>query len=142
MGGTERGSVLDSFMRNNHSSKKIGSGKHLPAMFAYAYVVEGNITNGLSPPPYISSNAAIRVGEDIQKPDSDVIVYSEDIKNSPIMNFSCKTSCRDVLGKHINGNYSVILPPVDVITKSETITVLQQNTNWSILQYGISRHVL
>jgi hypothetical protein len=27
--GTERGSVLDSFMRNNHSSKKIGSGKHL-----------------------------------------------------------------------------------------------------------------
>lgn len=53
-------------------------------MFAYALaknVVEGNITVNViittSVTNIIEQYAAIRVGEDIQKPDSDVIVYSE-----------------------------------------------------------------
>lgn len=42
--------------------------------------------------------AVIDVGEDKQKPDSDVLVYSES-NNSPIINFSCKTSCRERAGQ-------------------------------------------
>ena len=40
----------------------------------------------------------IAVGEDKQKPDSDVLIYSES-NNTPIINFSCKTSCRERAGQ-------------------------------------------
>ena len=43
--------------------------------------------------------AIIKVGEDEQKPDSDVLVYSMEDKTSPIINFSCKTSCRERAGQ-------------------------------------------
>lgn len=42
--------------------------------------------------------AVIDVGEDKQKPDSDVLVYSES-NDIPIINFSCKTSCREKAGQ-------------------------------------------
>ncbi len=42
--------------------------------------------------------AVINVGEDKQKPDSDVLIYSES-NNTPIINFSCKTSCRERAGQ-------------------------------------------
>lgn len=87
-------------------ARKSAAGNIFQQMFAYALaknVVEGNITVNViittSVTNIIEQYAAIRVGEDIQKPDSDVIVYSEDIKNSPIMNFSCKTSCRERAGQ-------------------------------------------
>ena len=46
----------------------------------------------------INQYAAISVGNDIQTPDSDIIVYS-DVPNTPILNISCKTSCRERAGQ-------------------------------------------
>jgi type II restriction enzyme len=93
-------------IRDASQARKSAAGNIFQQMFAYALaknVVEGNITVNViittSVTNIIEQYAAIRVGEDIQKPDSDVIVYSEDIKNSPIMNFSCKTSCRERAGQ-------------------------------------------
>lgn len=43
--------------------------------------------------------AVIKVGEDEQKPDSDVLVYSVEDRTGPIINFSCKTSCRERAGQ-------------------------------------------
>lgn len=43
--------------------------------------------------------AIIKVGDNEQKPDSDVLVYSAEDRTSPIINFSCKTSCRERAGQ-------------------------------------------
>lgn len=72
-----------------------------------AYCLAKNVLNGsinvpviitLSVKQIIDKYAAITVDNEIQKPDSDVIVYSEK-KDTPILNFSCKTSCRERAGQ-------------------------------------------
>lgn len=93
-------------IRDANQARKSAAGNIFQQMFAYSLaknVVEGNITVDVtittSVTSMIEQYAAIRVGEDIQKPDSDVIIYSVDNENSPIMNFSCKTSCRERAGQ-------------------------------------------
>lgn len=47
----------------------------------------------------LNEYAVIKVGDDEQKPDSDILVYSVEDETSPIINFSCKTSCRERAGQ-------------------------------------------
>ncbi len=101
---TERiaaGSITDA-----DQTRKTAAGNVFQQMFAYALaqnIVEGNIIKPvivtMSVSSLIKQYASIRVDEDVLKPDSDVIVYSEEGTNSPIMNFSCKTSFRERAGQ-------------------------------------------
>jgi len=87
-------------------ARKTAAGNVFQQMLAYAIaqnIIVGNITKPvvvtMSVKNLIEQYAAIQVDEDILKPDSDVIVYSLEAGNSPIMNFSCKTSCRERAGQ-------------------------------------------
>ena len=72
-----------------------------------AYNLAQNVVNGIITKPVIvtmsvqhiiDQYAAISVGNEIQKPDSDIIVYSNS-PSTPILNISCKTSCRERAGQ-------------------------------------------
>ena len=74
-----------------------------------AYCMAENIINGnLSPRLVVKMNgfkdiidqyASIRIGDEVQQPDTDVLVYDPDNEKSPIVIFSCKTSLRERAGQ-------------------------------------------
>lgn len=91
---------------NADQARKAAAGNIFQQLFAYALaqnIVCGNIAAPVvvttSVRDLIDKYAAIQVGDGIQKPDSDVIVYSLAEPASPILNFSCKTSCRERAGQ-------------------------------------------
>ena len=91
---------------NADQARKSTAGNIFQQMIAYTFaknIVLGNITGNLtvtmSTANILDEYATIKVGEDSQKPDSDVLIYDEDDTASPIMNFSCKTSCRERAGQ-------------------------------------------
>lgn len=61
--------------------------------------VNAHVVVATSAADIVDQYAAIHVGDDIQKPDSDILVYSEEDDTSPILIFSCKTSCRERAGQ-------------------------------------------
>ena len=98
--------VASGVIRSADQARKSAAGNIFQQMFAYAIaknVLNGNITVPItvtmSVSGIIDKYAAIAVGDDIQKPDSDVIIYCDENENSPILNFSCKTSCRERAGQ-------------------------------------------
>ena len=98
--------VLSGAIRNADQARKSAAGNIFQQMVAYSIaknVVNGNIASHVivttSVSHIIEEYAAISVDGEIQTPDSDVIVYSEENANSPILNFSCKTSCRERAGQ-------------------------------------------
>lgn len=98
--------VAEGKIKNADQARKSVAGNLFQQFFAYTLaknIVHGSIdkpvTVTTSVKEIIDQYAAIHVGEDIQKPDSDVIVYAADNANSPILNFSCKTSCRERAGQ-------------------------------------------
>lgn len=91
---------------NADQARKTAAGNVFQQMLAYTIaqnILIGNITKSvavtMSVSNLIDQYAAIKVGEDTLKPDSDVIVYALEDDHSPIMNFSCKTSCRERAGQ-------------------------------------------
>lgn len=98
--------VTSGEIQSADQARKTAAGNVFQQMLAYAIaqnVLIGNITKQIvvtmSVKNLIEQYAAIQVDEDILKPDSDVIVYSLENGNNPIMNFSCKTSCRERAGQ-------------------------------------------
>jgi type II restriction enzyme len=97
--------IASGLITNADQARKSAAGNIFQQMVAYVIaqnVIENNITKNVivttSTSNIISEYAAIQVGEDVQKPDSDVIIYSPD-GDTPIMNLSCKTSCRERAGQ-------------------------------------------
>lgn len=93
-------------IKNADQARKTAAGNVFQQMLAYAIaqnILIGNITKPvavtMSVQHLIEQYATIQVDEDTLKPDSDVIVYSLEEGNRPIMNFSCKTSCRERAGQ-------------------------------------------
>lgn len=93
-------------INNADQARKSTAGNIFQQMIAYTFaknIVLGNITGNLtvtmSTANILDEYATIKVGEDSQKPDSDVLIYDEADTASPIMNFSCKTSCRERAGQ-------------------------------------------
>lgn len=91
---------------NADQARKTAAGNVFQQMLAYAIaqnIIIGNIIKPvvvtMSVKNLIEQYASIKVDEDTLKPDSDVIVYSLDEGEKPIMNFSCKTSCRERAGQ-------------------------------------------
>lgn len=87
-------------------ARKSAAGNVFQQMLAYAIaqnIIIGNVTKPvvvtMSVKNLIEQYASIKVDEDTLKPDSDVIIYSIDEGEKPIMNFSCKTSCRERAGQ-------------------------------------------
>lgn len=98
--------VTSGEITNADQARKSAAGNIFQQFFAYTLaknIVHGNITVPVvvttSVKNIINEYAAIQVDDDIQFPDSDVIVYSSLDENSPILNFSCKTSCRERAGQ-------------------------------------------
>jgi len=93
-------------IRDASQARKSAAGNIFQQFVAYTLsknIVLGNINKDIvvttSTKRILEDYAAIRVGDDIQKPDSDVLIYSSNDINSPIINFSCKTSCRERAGQ-------------------------------------------
>lgn len=93
-------------IKNADQARKSAAGNIFQQMFAYSLaknIICGNITVPVTVTTSVSGiidqYAAINVDSDIMRPDSDVIVFSEECKDSPILNFSCKTSCRERAGQ-------------------------------------------
>ena len=91
---------------NADQSKKSTAGNVFQQMVAYTLaqnIVQGNIAGNLtvtmSTKNILEEYATIKVGEDSQKPDSDVLIYDDSNTSSPIMNFSCKTSSKERAGQ-------------------------------------------
>lgn len=87
-------------------ARKNAAGNVFQQLFAYTVaqnVILGNITKPVAVTTSASSllkqYASIHVGDDVLTPDSDVLIYAPDADDSPIMNFSCKTSCRERAGQ-------------------------------------------
>lgn len=87
-------------------ARKSAAGNIFQQFVAYTMaknVVLGNIEKEVivttSTKKILDDYAVIRVGDDVQKPDSDVLIYSPHDTHSPIINFSCKTSCRERAGQ-------------------------------------------
>ena len=87
-------------------ARKSVAGNIFQQLLAYllaANVINGNISHHvivtMSVKNIIESYAQISVNGDIMKPDSDVVVYCEEKENSPVINLSCKTSCRERAGQ-------------------------------------------
>lgn len=92
-------------IKDKDQARKSVAGNLLQQFVAYSLAkniivknIEKNVVVTLSA-SILNEYAVIKVGDDEQKPDSDVIVYSEEDKTSPIINFSCKTSCRERAGQ-------------------------------------------
>lgn len=93
-------------IRSADQARRSAAGNVFQQMLAYAIaqnIIIGNVTKPvavtMSVSNLIEQYASIQVNEDTLKPDSDVIVYAPEGNNSPIMNFSCKTSCRERAGQ-------------------------------------------
>ncbi len=93
-------------IRSADQARKNAAGNVFQQLLAYSIarnIIVGNISKSvavtMSVKGIIDKYAAIKVDEDTLKPDSDVVVYSVEESNSPIMNFSCKTSCRERAGQ-------------------------------------------
>ena len=87
-------------------ARKSAAGNIFQQFVAYTLaknVVLGNIEREVivttSTKKILDDYAVIKVGDDEQKPDSDVLIYSPSDTHSPIINFSCKTSCRERAGQ-------------------------------------------
>lgn len=98
--------IASGAITNADQARKSAAGNIFQQLFAYSLaknVLNGNIASHVivstSVASVIDQYAAIAVGDDVQKPDSDVIVYSDEQEDSPIINFSCKTSCRERAGQ-------------------------------------------
>lgn len=97
--------ILKKEIKDASQARKSVAGNLFQQFIAYSIaknILVGNINKNVI--VTLSSNildeyAVIKVGDDEQKPDSDVLVYSEDDKTTPIINFSCKTSCRERAGQ-------------------------------------------
>lgn len=97
----ETGEITD-----KDQARKNAAGNVFQQFVAYTLsknIVIGNINKDVvvttSTKKILEDYASISVGEDIQKPDSDVLIYSPSDTNSPIINFSCKTSFRERAGQ-------------------------------------------
>ena len=97
--------IIAGIINNRDQARKSAAGNIFQQMLAYILalnILEGNITKNVivttSTKSIVDKYAAIHVGNDTQKPDSDVIVYSLD-NDTPIINISCKTSCRERAGQ-------------------------------------------
>lgn len=89
-----------------NQARKAAAGNLFQQFLAYALaknIIIGNITSHvsitMSPKTLVDKFAAINVGDDVLKPDADVLVYCDDNDFSPIMVFSCKTSLRERAGQ-------------------------------------------
>lgn len=98
--------VTSGEIKDANQARKSAAGNVFQQMLAYAIaqnIIIGNITKPvvvtMSVKSLIKQYASIKVDKDTLKPDSDVIVYSLDEGEKPIMNFSCKTSCRERAGQ-------------------------------------------
>lgn len=98
--------VTSGEIKSADQARKSAAGNVFQQMLAYTIaqnIIVGNITKPvavtMSVQNIMEQYAAIQVDEDVLKPDSDIIVYSPVNCNSPIMNFSCKTSCRERAGQ-------------------------------------------
>lgn len=97
--------VANQELKSADQARKSAAGNIFQQFIAYSLatnVLNGNISVPIivttSVKGIIDKYAAITVDNEIQKPDSDVIVYSENV-DTPILNFSCKTSCRERAGQ-------------------------------------------
>ena len=122
---------------NADQARKSAAGNIFQQMVAYILaknVIENNITKNVivttSTKNMIDTYAAIQVGDDIQKPDSDVIIYSPD-NGTPIMNLSCKTSCRERAGQTYKWKLLCDLVTCDCDHKGN-------NPNCPSTKYGLS----
>lgn len=124
-------------IKNADQARKSAAGNIFQQMITYVLaknVIEGNITKNViittSTKSLINTYAAIHVGDDIQKPDSDVIIYSPE-DNTPIMNLSCKTSCRERAGQTYKWKLLCDLVTCDCEHKNV-------NPNCPATKYGLS----
>lgn len=99
--------ISEGKIKDAAQTKKSAAGNVFQQMVAYAIaqnIIHGNITANvavtMSVKNILDEYATIKVGDDdCQKPDSDVIVYNPDDDTTPVLNYSCKTSCRERAGQ-------------------------------------------
>lgn len=100
--------IADDIINDADQTRKSVAGNLFQQLVAYALaqnILCGNITAEVTVAltgkknPLLAQYAAIQVGDDVQKPDSDVLVYAAGREDTPILNFSCKTSCRERAGQ-------------------------------------------
>lgn len=98
--------VTNGIISDASQARKSAAGNIFQQFVAYTLaknVVLGNIESEVvvttSTKKILDDYAVIKVGDDEQKPDSDVLIYSPSDTHSPIINFSCKTSCRERAGQ-------------------------------------------
>lgn len=99
--------VADGEIDDPNQARKSAAGNVFQQMVAYC--MAENIINGNLHPrlvvkmsgfkDIIDQYASIRIGDDVQQPDTDVLVYDPDDEESPIVIFSCKTSLRERAGQ-------------------------------------------
>ncbi len=107
--GVIRQRIADGKIHDASQARKSVAGNLFQQMVAYVLaknVLEGFIRvpvtvvqNGEEKNRLLNRYAAIHVGDEVQKPDCDVLVYCPSKGESPILNFSCKTSCRERAGQ-------------------------------------------
>lgn len=100
--------ISDGIIRDANQARKSVAGNSFQRLVAYS-IAKNIILNNITAPvtvtlsgannPLIQQYACINVGDEVQKPDSDVLVYNPYNTTSPIINFSCKTSCRERAGQ-------------------------------------------
>ncbi len=92
-------------IKNADQARKSVAGNVFQQFVAYTLaqnILIGNINNKLTvttSAKVLDKYAVIQVGDDEQKPDSDVLVYLDSDNTTPIVNLSCKTSCRERAGQ-------------------------------------------
>lgn len=108
-------------------ARKSAAGNIFQQFVAYTLaknVVLGNIEREVivttSTKKILDDYAVIKVGDDVQKPDSDVLIYSPSDTHSPIINFSCKTSCRERAGQTFKWKLLCDIATCDCEHKSTT----------------------
>lgn len=118
----ERGLIKD-----ESQARKSAAGNIFQKFVAYTLaknVVLGNIEREVivttSTKKILDDYAVIKVGDDVQKPDSDVLIYSPSDTHSPIINFSCKTSCRERAGQTFKWKLLCDIATCDCEHKSTT----------------------
>jgi type II restriction enzyme len=101
-----QGKIQSGRISDGAQARKSAAGNIYQQLVAYALaknIEVGNLSNNLhitlSAKDLMDKYAAIKIGDDIQKPDADVILYSDNNQNSPITIISCKTSCRERAGQ-------------------------------------------
>ena len=106
-------------------ARKSAAGNIFQQFVAYTLaknVVLGNIEREVvattSTKKILDDYAVIRVGDDVQKPD--VLIYSPFDTHSPIINFSCKTSCRERAGQTFKWKLLCDIATCDCEHKSTT----------------------